>query len=124
MAIKLLILAACGIPVDDGFVQHADINDTVTVPDEDAHALARMGRAYYVDRDADPTKGALTATDADKQRLKAHAKAIVAQHEAAAVAAKLNSPAGLAEAIAAAVAAGVAGAVGKQKAAADPAALA
>jgi hypothetical protein len=110
MGQKLLIMAACliagetiGIPVAVG--------DTVDVPKDDALYLVRAGRALYLDKADDPTKGLHTATAEDKQRAKDQAKAIAAAAEATA---KANNPPDFAGMLAQAVAQGMAMAMAQQ----------
>lgn len=68
MGIKLLVLAACFVPSDAGPVA-VEPGDTVDVSKDEASSLARMGRALYISREDDPTKGTLTATADDKARV-------------------------------------------------------
>lgn len=106
MGIKILIAAACQI-AGEQIASHADVNDTVDVPKDEALSLCRMGRAFFVSRDDDPTKGALTATAEEKDLLKRQAKAIAAEREARAAEQAAATPGGLAAMVAAQVAAAV-----------------
>ncbi len=101
---RVLILQACTVPGDE-IARHADVNETVDVPKDDALTLARLGRARFVSRDDDPTKGDLTATADDKDLAKRTAAALRAEASAKATAPTVP---GLAEQIAAAVAAALA----------------
>lgn len=86
MGIKIIIAQACALATEDG-PQHADVGDSHEVSKDDAHLLARMGRSFYLNRDDDPTKGLLTATKEDVDRIKREAKAIAADAQARAEAA-------------------------------------
>jgi hypothetical protein len=109
---KLLILEACAIAaVGAEASSHADVGDVVDVPKDDAVSLARMGRAMFLDKADDPTKGLLTATDADRTQVKRRAAAIEKERAARAATAAAQSPVGMAEMIATAVAGAVATAV-------------
>jgi hypothetical protein len=115
---KLLILAACLIPAAlSATAQHADVGEVVDVTKDDAAALTRMGRALYLDKADDHTKGALTATDDDKRKVKAQAKAIAEAREDRDRATQVQSPTGMAELIAATVASAVQAALSQQAAA-------
>lgn len=83
MGQKLLIMAACLI-AGETIGTPVAVGDTVDVPKDDAAYLARSGRALYLDKSDDPTKGQFTATAEDKQRAKEQAKAIAAAAEATA----------------------------------------
>lgn len=107
MAIKLLILQACLI-AGEAVAEHAAVADTVEVTKEDADYLVRSGRALYLDKTNDPTKGLSTATKEDIDRARQQAKAIAASTEASAAA---NKPTDMAAIIANAVAQGVAAAL-------------
>lgn len=92
MGIKLLIAAAIVIATADG-PSHADVGDTVEVDGKDeALTLCRMGRSFYVDKTQDPTKGLLTATKEDADRIKREAAAIASERKARAAAASGVSP--------------------------------
>jgi hypothetical protein len=109
---KLLILEACAIATLGAEVSsHADVGDVVDVPKDDAISLARMGRAMFLDKADDPTKGLLTATDVDRTQVKRRAAAIEKERAARAATAAAQSPTGMAEMIAAAVASAVAAAL-------------
>lgn len=83
---KVLIAEAClVVALGQELAAHADVGETVDVSKDDALSLARMGRAFYVDKVDDPTKGQLTAQADDKDRIAKQAKSIAAaQKEAAA----------------------------------------
>jgi hypothetical protein len=101
---KLLIKEACLLA---GPVQstHCDVGDVVDCHNKDeALLLARLGRAQYLDRADDPTRGQLTATDADRAQVKQRAAALKIEREARELAAQAQSPGGLATVIAQAVA--------------------
>ena len=104
---KVLILQPCTVPGDE-IARHADVNEVVDVPKDDALTLARLGRARFVSRDDDPAKGDLTATADDKDLAKRTAAAIRAERDAAAKSAAASTAPGLADQIAAAVAAALA----------------
>jgi hypothetical protein len=105
---KLLILEACAIAVLGAEVSsHTDVGDVVDVPKDDAITLARMGRAMFLDKADDPTKGLLTATDADRSQVKRRAATIEKERVARERTAAAQSPTGMAEMIAAAVASAV-----------------
>ena len=100
MAIKLLIAVACTITGAE-VATHADVGDTVEVEKDEAAQLTRMGRAFYVDKNNDPTKGGLTATKEDADRIRREAKAIAAEGERRAMATQDVTPAALLARIAA-----------------------
>lgn len=105
---KLLILAACLIPTALGATaQHTDIGETVDVPKDDAVMLTRMGRALYLDKADDHTKGDLTATAEDRAQIKAQAKAIAEARAERERSAQMQTSTGMAELIAATVASAV-----------------
>jgi len=105
---KILILEACLIATAGAEIAaHADVNDVVDVPKDDAVSLARMGRAMFLDKADDPTKGLLTASDTDRAQVKRRAAAIEKERTARDRAAALQSPTGMAELIAATVASAV-----------------
>ena len=103
---KMLITTAC-LLVAEGVASHADIGDTAELSKDDAITLARMGRALYLEKSDDPTKGQLTAAAEDKARVKKQAAAIAAEHEQRATDAQVQSPTGMAALIASSVAAAV-----------------
>ena len=103
---KLIITQACQVAFGEG-TTHADVADQIDATKDDAATLTRMGRAMYLDRTDDPTKGSLTATKDDVDATKRHAKAIAAERAERADAAQAASPAGLAVLVAAQVAAAV-----------------
>lgn len=96
---KILITEACTI-TGETVARHADINETVDVGVDEARTLARLGRAFYVSRDDDPTKGQLTATAEIIAVAKKRAALIKSDREAAS-----KPAASVAEMVAAAVAA-------------------
>jgi len=100
---KLLILIACTIAGAE-VSSHADVGEEVDVSKDEAATLTRMGRALYLEKADDPTKGQLTATAEDKARVKKQVAAIKAEREARDLANQAQSPAGLAGLIAATVA--------------------
>jgi hypothetical protein len=101
---KLLITEACTIAGPEQS-QHADVGDVVDVHSKDeALLLVRMGRARYLERNDDPTKGTLTATADDKAIVAQRVEAIQAEREARDLAAQAQSPAGLAALVATSVA--------------------
>ena len=107
---KLLIIEACtiaGVEVSE----HADVGGEVDVHKDEAATLTRMGRALYLEKSDDPTKGSLTASAEDKANVKKRVAAIKAEREAREVAAQAQSPAGLAALVAASVAQAVQAAV-------------
>jgi hypothetical protein len=105
---KILILEACLIATAGAeFASHADVGDIVDVPKDDAISLARMGRAMYLDKADDPTKGLLTASDSDRAQVKRRAAAIEKERQLRERTAAAQSPVGMAEMIAAAVASAV-----------------
>ena len=103
---KLLIKEACQL-AGEAISTHADVGDTVDATKDDAALLTRMGRAFYLDKSDDPTKGTLTATAEDKAAVKKAANAVADMLKERAAA----SPEGAAAAVAAANAAMVASAV-------------
>jgi hypothetical protein len=109
---KLILIAACTIA---GELQsrHADVADTVDVPKDDANTLTRMGRALYLEKSDDPTKGQLTATRDDIDAIRKQAKAIAAAAEARELEAAAGTPAALAQLVAVNVATAVAAALAK-----------
>lgn len=114
MGIKLLIAQACLIAGDEVAV-HADVGETVEVTTkEEALLLTRAhGRAFYLEKADDPTKGTLTASDEDKQRIKREVKLLAAAAEQRALEAQVQSPAGMAALIASSVASAVQAALAK-----------
>ena len=117
MGQKLLILAACLI-AGETVGQPAGVGETVEVSKDDASYLTRSGRAMYLDKADDPTKGLLTAAAEDKKRAAEQAKAAAAVAEASRAA---NTPMDMATVIANAVQAGVAaGLAAAAKTAAHP----
>lgn len=115
MGIKILIAEACLVPGAEG-MQHADINDVVEVDKDDALTLARLGRAYYIEKADDPSKvGRYTADAETKARLKKTASEIEAERKARAERVAAADPAGLSAMIAAQVAAAVKAALAPAK---------
>jgi hypothetical protein len=112
---KLLILIACTIAGEE-VSRHADVGDEVDVSKDEASTLTRMGRALYLEKTDDPTKGTLTATAEDKAKVKKMVAAIKAEREAREVANQAQSPAGLAALVAASVAQAVQAALQPAKA--------
>lgn len=106
MGIKMIIAVACAV-AGETTAQHAAVNDTVDVSKDDAYLLARGGRALYLERADDPTKGQFSATAEDLARIKREAKAIAAEREAKAAEQATATPAGMAAMVAAQVAAAV-----------------
>lgn len=100
---KLLLIAACAI-AGETVVEHADLGDVIDVSKDEAASLTRMGRALYLEKSDDPTKGTLTADADAKEKAKKQAAAIKAEAKARAEAAELQSPAGMAALVAASVA--------------------
>lgn len=109
MGINLIIAQACAVPQSGSeTAQHADVGDKVEVDSkDDALLLCRMGRAYYLDKAQDPTKGQLTASKEDQETIKRHAAAIEAESKRRATEAAATTPGGLAALVAAQVAAAV-----------------
>lgn len=111
MGIQLLIAEACTIAGPETS-EHADVGQKVEIDSKDeALSLCRMGRAFYVDKAQDPTKGLHTASKEDADRIKKLAAQIVAEREERAANAAVTTPAGLAGLVAAQVAAAVAAAL-------------
>lgn len=108
---KLLITEACQI-AGEAVSQHADVGAEVDLPKDDAVLLARMGRAMFLDKADDPTKGSLTASAEDKANTKKRVEAIAADREARDQAAQVQSPGGMAALIAQSVASAVQAAMG------------
>lgn len=106
MGIKILIIVACQVLASEG-TRHADVAETVDTTKDEATALVRAGRALYLERSDDPTKGAHTASKDDVEATKRHAKQIAAEREERAQAAQLATPGGFNALIAAQVAAAV-----------------
>lgn len=104
---KLLITAACLI-AGETIAQHADVGDTVEVPKDDALSLCRQGRALYLDKSEDPTKGRLTADAEKKSEVKKQANAIASELTAREAKASAANPQSIGEQIAAGIAAGMA----------------
>ncbi len=101
---KLIILQACLI-AGEAISSHAAVAETVDVSKDDAATLTRMGRAMYLEKSDDPTKGLLTASKEDVANLNKQAKAIAAAEEV-----KASPPDSQAAIIAAAVTAALAAA--------------
>jgi len=74
MGIKLIITEPCSLPTEDAGPQHTDPGTVVDVSKDDAATLTRIGRGLYISKGDDPTKGLLTASDADVARWKKVAK--------------------------------------------------
>lgn len=74
MAIKLIVVDACSIPTEETGPQHVDAGTVVDVSKDDAATLTRIGRALYINKADDPTKGQFTASDAEVARWKKVAK--------------------------------------------------
>lgn len=106
MGIKILIAVACQIPGEQT-ASHADVGDTAEVPKDDALLLCRMGRAFYLDKSDDPTKGTLTAGKDEQDSIKRQAKAIAAERDKRTTEQATATPAGMAAMVAAQVAAAV-----------------
>jgi hypothetical protein len=70
MGIKLIITEPCSLPTEDAGPQHTDPGTVVDVSKDDAATLTRIGRGLYISKADDPTKGLLTATDAETARWK------------------------------------------------------
>ena len=108
MGIQILIAEACTIPGAETST-HADIGQKVELDSkDDALVLCRMGRALYLDKTQDPTKGSLTAAKEDVDRIKKHAAQIAAAQEERAAQATAAAPGGIAALVAAQVAAAMA----------------
>lgn len=107
MGIQVLIIEACTIAGAETS-SHADVGQKVELDSKDeALFLARSGRALFLDKAQDPTKGSLTATKEDQDRVKQLAAQIAAAQKERAAEAQATSPAGLAALVAAQVAAAV-----------------
>lgn len=106
MGIKLIIAVACAI-AGEATAAHVAVGETVEVGKDDAYLLARNGRALYLDRAEDPTKGQFTATKDDLDRIKREAKGLAASQAERELAAQTSTPAGMAAMVAAQVAAAV-----------------
>ena len=100
---KIVIVEACAIAGEETS-SHADVGDELDVSKDEAALLTRMGRAMYLDKGDDPTKGTLTATADDKASIKKRVQAIAAERKEREVAAQSQTPTGLAAMVAAAVA--------------------
>lgn len=96
---KILITEACTV-TGETVARHADVGETVDVGVDEARTLTRLGRAFYVSRDDDPTRGAFTATAEINAVAKKRAALIKADREAAS-----KPAANMADIVAAAVAA-------------------
>lgn len=102
---KIIIREACAVPgEEEGRTRHADVNDIADVPKEDAQLLCRMGRAYFLDKGDDPTKGTLTASGEDKASLKKQAEALAADRRNREQMAAAQTPVGMAALVAVEVA--------------------
>lgn len=105
MGIQIIIAEACTIPGAETST-HADVGQKVELDSkDDALLLCRMGRAFYLDKAQDPTKGNLTAAKEDVDRIKKQAAQIAAEQEERAAQAAAAKPGGLAALVAAQVAA-------------------
>lgn len=118
MGIKMLIKEACLVPAAGAPTgQPAEVAETVEIDTkEDALMLARAGRAYFLDKGNDPTKGLLTATKEEIDQVKDHAKAITAARKERDTERQLQSPTGQAAFMAAEIAKAVAVALGQPSA--------
>jgi hypothetical protein len=113
MAIKLLVATAFLLPTAESPV-HAEVGETIEIDSkDDALQLARGGRAYFVDKLQDPTKGLLTAGKEETDSVKLHAKQIAAERKQRAEDAAMATPGGMAALVAQQVAAAVAAALAK-----------
>ena len=119
MGIKMLIKEACLVPAAGGPTgKPAEVAETVEIDGkDDALQLARSGRAYFLDKANDPTKGLLTATKEEVEQVRDHAKAIAASRKEREVERQMQSPAGQAAFMAGEIAKAVAAALGKPAAA-------
>jgi hypothetical protein len=78
---KLLIIDSTLVNFgDDAGGQHVDAGETHDVPKDPARQLVAAGRALYVNRDDDPTRGALNT--ASEAQLKAAAALVAARAKA------------------------------------------
>lgn len=103
---KLLIAEACLVVLLGAEItSHADVGDTVDVSKDDANQLTRSGRAMFLEKADDPTKGQLTAGADDKDRIAKQAKAIAASQKQLAAA---TQPTDFASMLQAGIAAGIA----------------
>ena len=107
---KIIIREACTVPGDEGRTRHADVNETVDASKDDAVLLCRKGRAYFIDKGDDPTKGTLTAGAEEKASLKNQAAAIVRDRQEREAQASAQTPVGMATLVAVEVAKAIAAA--------------
>ncbi|WP_428421960.1 hypothetical protein [Methylibium sp.] len=108
---KFLIAEACTI-AGEQVSRHAEVNEEVDIPKDDALLLARMGRGYLLNKeDAPKGQESLVATSDDRAQIKKRAAGIKAEREARAEAEQLQTPTGLAALVAASVAQAVQGAL-------------
>ena len=70
---KIMIIEAC-LVAGESVGEHAEPGEERDVTKDDASVLTRMGRAMYLDKSDDLTKGLLTASAEDKARFKTPAK--------------------------------------------------
>lgn len=96
---KILITEACTV-TGEIVARHVDVNDTIEVGVDEARTLTRLGRAFYVSREDDPTKGGFTVTPDVAAVAKKRAALIKADREAS-----IKPAANMADLVAAAVAA-------------------
>lgn len=78
MGIKILIVEACSM----GLEAYLEPGDKPDVSKDDAAALVRSGRALYLDKADDPSKGLQTASADDVKRIADAAKARAAELKA------------------------------------------
>lgn len=97
MGIKIIIAEACSLNMETAFA----VGDKAEVVKDDAAVLVRAGRALYLDKTDDPSKGLQTASADDVKRIGEQAKALAA--EAKARAEQVDPQVKLAATIAAAV---------------------
>lgn len=113
---KIIIREACAVPGDEGRTRHADVAETVDAPKDDALLLCRMGRAYFVDKADDPTKGTLTAGAEEKSSLKKQADMIARDRQDREAQAAAQTPVGMATLVAVEVAKAIAATAAAAKA--------
>ncbi|MGL4576368.1 MAG: hypothetical protein ACRCV9_16410 [Burkholderiaceae bacterium] len=101
---EIVIKEACTV-TGEAIAEHVAVGQTVEVSKDEATTLTRMGRALYLNKADDPSKGAFTASKEDVTALTKQGKAILA-----AEATRASPPDSQASIIAAAVTAALAAA--------------
>lgn len=82
MGTKIILTDDCQIPGDGPTCAHGALGERHDLGKEDASAIVRCGRALYLGKSDDPTKGQYTAGADDLKRIEAQSKARAAAAKA------------------------------------------